>query len=361
MSWTRKECIERISRLDKPFFKMNSAQNRIDFYNIVHQFLLSVNPCISFSQFVKPNGEKTKRYMVLTDSITRRPIVRFDTKIGTMSKYAFAYINYGIGPDFKDVEMIKLSCKMTKTFAIEIEVMNVLTNIVINNEFPNFPMMYAYLMCKDVTFYKYLPIYNKNQKFTSYTIICSELANYDLKTWLESIKPRTKKQYDSIIAQMMLAIYKLHTLGYVHGDLHAGNMLVHKVTPGGYWHYVIGTTHVYVPNDGYLLVLWDFGESQKSKSKILCAHDHMLAAGEIRNSNSYGKMTDFNYSILGPLVSPIYKKFEYFEIFDDRIETFDESGLIIQLLSSKIFDHIVISPQQLTLTLVNNKPFICDT
>jgi hypothetical protein len=48
--------------------------------------------------------------------------------------------------------------------------------------------------------------------------------------------------------------YNMH-----HTDFHTGNILVHKVKPGGYWIYTINRKNYYVPNLGYIFLLSDFG------------------------------------------------------------------------------------------------------
>ena len=50
--------------------------------------------------------------------------------------------------------------------------------------------------------------------------------------------------------------YNMH-----HTDFHTGNILVHKVPPGGYWTYTINRKNYYVPNLGYIFLLSDFGFS----------------------------------------------------------------------------------------------------
>ena len=46
-----------------------------------------------------------------------------------------------------------------------------------------------------------------------------------------------------------------------HNDLHWGNVLVFEVRPGGCWEYKIDDTRYYVPNLGFVFVLWDFGRA----------------------------------------------------------------------------------------------------
>lgn len=48
--------------------------------------------------------------------------------------------------------------------------------------------------------------------------------------------------------------YNMH-----HTDFHTGNILVHKVKPGGYWIYTINRKNYHVPNLGYIFLLSDFG------------------------------------------------------------------------------------------------------
>ena len=207
--------------------------------------------------------------MVLTDN-KGNPVVIFDTQISE-GAFGLAYINFGINNGQPD-ETLKFSCKVTETSVIETKLMTILTQYVLETSFPNFPLMYAYLKCEnvDVAFEEIignLPNSNDpNANTTNYTIICSELAESDLATWFEIIKLERKDIYDapikSIIAQLLCAVYKMHTLGYVHNDLHMGNILLHKIEPGGYWRYTFNENENdwCIQNEGFVLVLWDFGE-----------------------------------------------------------------------------------------------------
>jgi hypothetical protein len=92
----------------------------------------------------------------------------------------------------------------------------------------------------------------------------NELADSDLRTFFRS-SIHNAATYESLAMQMFFAIYAFHKLGYSHEDAHHGNFLVHKIAPGGCWWYKIGHIDVYVPNTGYLLVLWDPGMAIKMK------------------------------------------------------------------------------------------------
>ena len=55
----------------------------------------------------------------------------------------------------------------------------------------------------------------------------------------------------------LLAIKRYFNM--IHTDFHLGNILVNKVTPGGYWVYKIDGHNFYLPNLGFVFLLSDFG------------------------------------------------------------------------------------------------------
>ncbi len=68
--------------------------------------------------------------------------------------------------------------------------------------------------------------------------------------------------------QLIFSLRAFHNLGYVHNDAHLGNYLYHKITPGGFWQYQYKNTVIYVPNTGYLMVLWDPGLANKESAVL---------------------------------------------------------------------------------------------
>jgi len=86
----------------------------------------------------------------------------------------------------------------------------------------------------------------------------NELAKEDLKSW--SSKPRSYNEFISCFLQIYFALYVLqHYLGFLHNDLHWGNVLVFPIKKGGSWTYVIHGEEYHIPNEGFLFVVWDFG------------------------------------------------------------------------------------------------------
>lgn len=111
----------------------------------------------------------------------------------------------------------------------------------------------------------YMHVYTSNNLFTKkvakngpFLYAYNELADEDLKSW--SSESRTHDEWISCFLQIFFGLYVLqYYCGFVHNDLHWGNVLVFKVKKGGSWLYKIRDQDFYIPNEGFLFVLWDFG------------------------------------------------------------------------------------------------------
>ncbi len=132
------------------------------------------------------------------------------------------------------------------------------TILVMSNVCPNLPVLYKYFWCPSC---KFVNKAIKGKATRPCLLVVNELANGDLKMYLEK-KPEiwTPGLVDSCVFQIAAGLYALEKYyGMTHNDLHYGNILVHEIPAGGYWHYKIHGKHYYVPNLGYLFLLWDFG------------------------------------------------------------------------------------------------------
>jgi hypothetical protein len=97
----------------------------------------------------------------------------------------------------------------------------------------------------------------------------NELANEDLKSW--SKINHTIEEWKSCFLQIFFSIYCLqYYSGFLHNDLHWGNVLVFNIPKGGYWTYKINNNEYYIQNEGYLFTIWDFGMSSLSPNLKYC-------------------------------------------------------------------------------------------
>jgi hypothetical protein len=127
---------------------------------------------------------------------------------------------------------------------------------------PHFPILYKTFECTHPNASTDYPeLIRKN----IYLIVLNELATGDLKTLVGL--PEFHTNYDLIkntIQQIYISILSFHIhTKKLHNDCHWGNFLYHKIKPGGYIHYRIYDTDVYIENMGYLWVIWDYGIASK--------------------------------------------------------------------------------------------------
>jgi hypothetical protein len=224
--------------------RVDTLENRVRLHNILEKYLRKMEPCL----------EEIDGKLWLVD-YDKNPIVKFNNQIGSKSVNGVAYFNMGKG----FARLLKFSCKiMPSKFenTKEVMILNRLTKVVKEGKFPNFPMMYKSMKCTKACKTDGCPDVTKKH---DYMVVLNELANMDLETWFD--EKHTEKDYESVIMQLILSIKYLHKMNIEHKDLHLKNVLIHKVTPGGYWHYKYDIFDIYVPNTGYFAVLWDFGQS----------------------------------------------------------------------------------------------------
>ena len=241
----REKLVHVLQKALKPVINRgDTLASRIKFHQIMSKYLTDIEPCVSIL-----NGKLS----LYKRSEPGLPVVQFDSRIGSESVYGIAYMNKGHGLG----RLLKFSCKMMSGDKIEheqeIKIYNHMSAYAANALFPHFPMTYQTLLCTSPCLDKLCPHHTKK----SYYVVLNELASYDIQTWFKGAY--SEKAYESVITQLLFAVYAFHGLGLVHNDCHLGNFLIHKVTPGGFWRYRFEGKDVYVPNAGYLLVMWDPG------------------------------------------------------------------------------------------------------
>jgi len=115
----------------------------------------------------------------------------------------------------------------------------------------NVPVTYKYFWC---------PTCSIKSKISPCLLIINELANNDLRHYLKQKNLFGIELTRNCMFQILNALYALQKFYKLsHNDLHFENVLVHQIERGGYWKYIIDGRSYYVPNLGYVFVLWDFG------------------------------------------------------------------------------------------------------
>ena len=128
----------------------------------------------------------------------------------------------------------------------------------------------------------------------------NELADGDLKMYLEK---KTHIWNPALVTnclfQIAAGLYSLEKFyDLTHNDLHFGNILVHEVKPGGFWHYKIDGANYYVPNMGYLFVLWDFGMAHIPGKIRGRPEFYTMAASPVPSETDIGRIAAVMYDPL---------------------------------------------------------------
>ena len=155
-----------------------------------------------------------------------------------------------------------------------------------NNNIPNFiNIAYYHLKCNTITnipntLSEGINTCLKNKK---YTMLILEYFDGDIYSIL--IQHRKDNEIiKCIYSQLLLSIYLFHNkFNYYHNDAHLKNFLYKKVVNDNkYYHYNISTNNYYIKNEGYVIVLSDFGLSTKIEpekieiNKIRADYYHIL-------------------------------------------------------------------------------------
>lgn len=222
--------------------RTDTTQMRLQFAAVMQKYLTGLQACLQ---------DRDSR-LIMTNKADEAVII-FDKRIGSDSAYGIAYLNTGRSA----ARLLKFSCKVMAAIPeheLEIKILKKMSGLVENGVSPNMPVVYAHTKCDKMCTAANCP---DTAKFDGYYVVISELANCDLETWLR--KTYAPEVYESVIMQLLFAVYSFHGLGYVHNDCHLGNFLIHEIKAGGCWRYQVGGRNIYVPNHGYLLVMWDPG------------------------------------------------------------------------------------------------------
>lgn len=135
----------------------------------------------------------------------------------------------------------------------EIKLLKKVSKAVLNNKCPHFPILYANIKCKDFLNFSndndndndndnkitrkeiediknYPYIFQKNKKKTFYFLL-NELANGDLKTFLEKYYNDFYLLSNAFVQIYLSLMFFYQETKYFHYDSHWGNFLYHKIKP----------------------------------------------------------------------------------------------------------------------------------
>jgi len=344
--------------LDPLLNPKDSTENRLKFHKAVQKHFDNLQPCI-VSRTVTTGADKWVMIRAASAPDANQEVLLFDKRIGSKSVYGVAYMNMGKG--FQ--RMLKLSAKVVpgdpRATAAEIGFLLNMTKVVFDQLSPNMPITYHIYNCNAAKLLQHVKDPNLPKMLKQpYTVVLSELADGDLHEFFKH--KHTPEEYESVIFQVLLALRAFHIhVHAVHKDAHLGNFLFHRVKKGGYWHYKIKGQDYFVPNAGYLVVLWDPGLASYYNSNT----PHWRYSLNNDNYRPLALMRKFNtdpYYHRLKLISVPPKTFRVFsDIFHillndlENVNLWEEIATRIRAKKLK-FDHILTDKTD-TMTVINKR------
>lgn len=243
----------------RTFSKKNTIINIGDYYNrhyLYNKTRSSFNK-ISKKECLHPVYRKSNQIEYLFAN--NRLILK--NRIGSNSRYGIVYLT-------TSTDNYKFATKLTPiSFSNynEILIATKLSNVTIKDKSPHFLIIYKVMSCNNKRLISTLPNLIKNN---DYLISVNELVSGNFKNFL--LDYNTNPQLiANALQQILLAVLSFHhfTGGSFHNDCHYKNFLFHKIKPGGYFHYNIYGTDIYVKNLGYIWMIWDFGLVKQDYNK----------------------------------------------------------------------------------------------
>jgi len=392
-----------IGKFIKPLMRINrmtTIENRIKYYRILHKYINSrkkyEDNCLRLYKYTN-SGNYIYR-------IGNRIIL--DKQIGMDSEYGSVFLSHYRLNNKKFGKLFTFATKISDGSSYknqyEYLVLKDLTDCVLKQECPHFPISFGKLECKKQTikdinikymsdkspsfklqnsssFANLLDNLPKNIYNTPHIMITmNELADNDSEHFINLYHTNDKLIWNALI-QIMISIMFFHKYTNAHHrDTHSGNFLYHKITPGGYFHYNLYGKDFYLENLGFLWVIWDFGLIQPfSNSRqinnnkyglgdpniviikdyykfIASAFMHKRNEHYIIDTNEFGRdMTEFIYILYDELLKPQFNTTDLNVLPDLDKE-------IIRILVNFPYAHNTLRTEILTDAYIinENKPYI---
>jgi hypothetical protein len=138
---------------------------------------------------------------------------------------------------------------------------------------PLFTEVYSFTLINQMIYQNICPHYIQNyswefSKQKTFNIYNEFVNGGDFYSFLNY--SHSDEVWYNVLFQIMYTIISYRKyFDMVHGDLHTGNILIHKVSKGGYWKYTVNGKNYYLPNLGFVFIINDFGfASIKDKMHI---------------------------------------------------------------------------------------------
>ena len=332
-------CIKKTKIINKKVFPEEKQLNLFKklFYPFINRINTNINDRIKYNNLLKKNlnidetNNCMRLYKYNTDGKPEYIIgnnIILKKQIGLESDNGIIYLS-SIKDKYNNIFKYAIKCIIdTRATKKEIKLLKIVSNAVLNSKCPHFPILYLNIKCdnllnfksnlgkndiseiskKEIEDIKNYPKIIQNNKKKSLHFLLNELANGDLKTYLEKFHNDYYLLLNALGQIYLSLMFFYQETKHYHYDAHWGNFLYHKVKPGGYFHYKIFGNDYYIENYGFLWVIWDYGsvigfkESRKEYIYIDYDFKNIIKAFFNENDNNGWLSTEFllnsNFNII---------------------------------------------------------------
>lgn len=131
-----------------------------------------------------------------------------------------------------------------------------------NNQGKQYNEIYANILVKSLVFQGICPHFNIdycwNETEKDLLLYMEYINGQNLSEWYKQV--HTNDEWYSVFFQILYSLLTLDKyFGMIHGDLHAGNIIIKKIPSGGTWKYKINDKVYSIKNLGYQVCIIDFG------------------------------------------------------------------------------------------------------
>jgi len=257
-------------------------------------------------------GEYGKIYEARYDVKGKK--IPFVIKIASASTYDMRFIDKKYNKD-----------ALKREVYVESASGQLISQLVLQKICPHFPLIYfddITKTCQD----KYPGLSEFPRCYTSHQ---EYIKGITLEKWAQ--RRHTTRQWYNAFFQILAALHALqYHFNMTHSDLHAENIMVKRIKPGGYWKYKIDGKTYYVENIGLVFYIIDFGFSWiPQRSDIGGFYIHWHHKGNVRLKESERMLFDINH-IKYILEYDASKKFtqNLLDIIDELTDTKSKNVLI---------------------------------
>lgn len=331
------------SLVSQHVYDMGNVFSRIRKYVRVSKLVAGLGACSAIKQYRlgKPLSKDGKARFVFGQSIdttkpnislaeVKAPIVATRKFLGK-GAYGQAWVASSAKGNLSN--LVRFAVKLASEDDNEADKMRVLTKHVLGipnshgtkDYFINFPMLYGSNECNASD----APAQMRYALF-------SELADGALFDLMTKPDPETHammspREFSSCIMQVIMGVLKLRQLGFIHDDLHPGNILYHRITPGGYWWYQVNGKDYYIENIGKLAVLWDFGMTKTISWDV--------AAGQIPTTDVYRLCSSIQHMLMNSAVGQAMdsRVLDFMEIMYRQVQAVASGDRVL----GKYWEHLI--------------------